>query len=53
MTVAELLTGMKQPLSNAEYIDWIAWTRVHNNKLEQQQTRAEMQQNVRQAVRRR
>lgn len=53
MTVAELLTGVKQPLSHQEYVEWIAWTRVHNDKMKQEQTRSEMQQQVRGAVRNR
>lgn len=32
MTVNELLTGFSGPLSNAELVEWIAYTAVCNEK---------------------
>lgn len=41
MTVAQLLTGIPQPLSNSEYMEWAAYTVVHNNKQEKAMKKAQ------------
>jgi len=52
-TVEELLTGHKQPLSNAEYMDWIAYRKVRAMKEEQAQQQTQLRDQVRSNVRRR
>ena len=53
MTVEELLTGVKQPLSHAEWVDWISYTKAHNIKQEQAQQQTQLRDQVRSGARRR
>lgn len=40
MTVAQLLTGRSGPLSNAEFVEWVAFSNVRASKQKQAQNRS-------------